>query len=284
MSPLVSAAELAVWIESGDAPWVIVDCRFALTDPSWGLRVYAEGHLPGAFYLHLEEALSGSVVPGVTGRHPLPTKEELAPRLGQLGVAEGVRVIAYDEGPGAFASRLWWLCRSLGHEEVFVLDGGLARWVSEGRKLEREVPAPTPRQFSPRESELAFTVSADELVSSYLGRADKRVFDARSLDRFRGENETIDPIAGHIQGAQSLPFLDNLRDGVFKSRDELHARFTEALGGVRPEDAVVYCGSGVTACHNLLAAEQAGLSGMRLYPGSWSEWITDPSRPRSLSP
>jgi thiosulfate/3-mercaptopyruvate sulfurtransferase len=274
---LVSPAELADLERQHGARLSIVDCRFSLTDVNAGERAYDQAHLHGAVYAHLDRDLSGRVVPGVTGRHPLPEPQSLAARFTALGISNASTVVAYDDGNGAFAARLWWLLRWLGHDDVAVLDGGIARWRSDGYAVTSERPTIVPRGFhgSPRSHMLADASEVDALRQD----PSARVFDSRGADRFRGENETIDPVAGHIPGARSLPFMDNVAEGRMRPLGELHARFQAALGDVPPTQAVVYCGSGVTACQNLLAAEHAGFSGMRLYSGSWSEWITDPSRP-----
>lgn len=274
---LVSSAELDELVRTRGTSLAIVDCRFSLADTSAGERAYEQAHVPSAVYAHLERDLSDRVIPGVTGRHPLPDPLELAARLSALGVSNASFVVAYDEGNCAFAARLWWLLRWLGHDDVAVLDGGIARWVAEGHPVTAERPTIIPYGFrgSPRPSMVAEASAVDALRSD----PSARLFDARSADRFRGDNETLDPIAGHIPGARSLPFMDNLAEGRLRSAAELRARLESALEGASPGKAVVYCGSGVTACQSLLAAEHAGLSGMRLYPGSWSEWITDSARP-----
>ncbi len=273
----VSPAELAELQRTRGASLSIVDCRFSLADTGQGERAYEQGHIPGAVYAHLDRDLSDRVVPGVTGRHPLPDPAWLSSRLTALGVSNVSTVVAYDDGNGMFAARLWWLLRWLGHEDVAVLDGGIARWVAEGHPVTAERPTIVPHGFRgfPR-AEMLADVGAVEAMRQ---DPSARLFDSRGADRFRGENETIDPVAGHIPGALSLPFMDNVEDGRLRSRAELEARFAAALGDTSAKDAVVYCGSGVTACQNLLAAEHAGYGGMRLYAGSWSEWITDPSRP-----
>jgi thiosulfate/3-mercaptopyruvate sulfurtransferase len=256
---------------------VIVDCRFSLADPSAGRRAYDAGHLPHAVYADLEHDLSGPVVPGRTGRHPLPDPATFAARAGAWGIDEHTPVIAYDDAGGAMAARLWWLLRWLGHDHASVLDGGVAAWQSSGRPLTRETTIPTSKPFLwTLRPELV--VDADD-VERARQAPDRRVLDARAAERFRGENETIDPIAGHIPGARSLPFAGNLENGRMLPPDRLRARIEAALDGVTVDRAIVYCGSGVTAAHDVLAAEVAGLPGMRLYAGSWSEWITDSSRP-----
>ncbi len=269
---LISAAEL-LDLRAGDTPCVLLDCGFDLVDPQAGERAFAEGHIPGAVYVHLDRDLSGAKTGG-NGRHPLPDRQALAERAGAWGVAPGVQVVCYDAQGMPYAARGWWLLRWLGHDAVAVLDGGLAAWTSAGGALSRD--AATPRRAAPyplREPAMP-TVSAAELLAQ-LGR--RPVLDARAGERFRGEVEPLDPVAGHIPGALNRFFKDNLQaDGCFKPAATLRADF-ESLHRV-PADLVHQCGSGVTACHNLLAMEYAGLAGSALYPGSWSEWCADPAR------
>ncbi|HXH01973.1 MAG TPA: sulfurtransferase [Candidatus Competibacteraceae bacterium] len=261
-----------------DPDWVVVDCRFNLMDTEAGRRAYAEGHIPGAVYAHLDEDLSGPRGP-YTGRHPLPDPSMLARRLGGWGIAQNSQVVAYDDSGGMFAARLWWLLRWLGHRAVAVLDGGLGEWRRRGLPLSKEMPAPQPRTFPlDHVDTLAWVDSAYVLENLKLGR--DLVLDARAAPRYRGEMEPIDPVAGHVPGALNLPQDGNLgADGRFLPADALRRRFQEVLGQRAPETVLHMCGSGVTACHNLLAMEVAGLSGSRLYAGSWSEWIRDPQRP-----
>jgi thiosulfate/3-mercaptopyruvate sulfurtransferase len=267
---LLSPDEVEALTRQGSC--VIVDCRASLSDLAWGARVHAEGHIPGAVHADLVPDLSGPVGDGRRGRHPLPEPQELARRLGAWGIHRDTEVVAYDDAAGAFAARVWWLLRWLGHDAVALLDGGVQAWTDSGRALTRETPAPRPALFEPRvRPELA--VDAD-VVERIRARGDRRLIDARAAERFRGEVEPIDRVAGHIPGARSLPLSDNLAGGRFRSREEIRARFERELEGIRPEHAVAYCGSGVTACHLILAAEYAGLHGIRLYPGSWSEWIS----------
>lgn len=273
---LLSASELAPQLANPN--WVVVDCRFSLNDIERGRRAYAQAHIPGAVYAHIEEDLSGPIVSGRTGRHPLPTVEALAQTFAQWGIGSRVQVVAYDDTSGSMAARLWWLLRWLGHDAVAVLDGGWPRWQQEGRETRSGTENRPPRTFTPHlRPELP--VSASEVLTA-LHHPAYRLVDSRSADRYRGENETIDPVAGHIPGAVSAPYLDNLGpDGLFLAPEDLRARF-QALLGDRPADhAIFYCGSGVTAAHNLLAVAHAGLGDARLYAGSWSEWITDPDRP-----
>lgn len=260
-----------------DPAWAIVDCRFTLADETWGRREYLARHIPGASYAHLDRDLSGPKT-GRNGRHPLPEPAALRRVFGRLGIGNNMQVVAYDQDSGMFASRLWWLLRWLGHDAVAVLDGGFARWLAEGRPAsvgEERHPA---RDFSgvPR-PEMA--VLADD-VQSLRTRADWRVVDARAPERFRGDSEPVDRVAGHIPGAVNHFFQGNLDEhGLFRAPEDLRARFRDAIGDVETSHVICYCGSGVTACHDVLALEHAGLRGAKLYPGSWSEWSADPSRP-----
>jgi thiosulfate/3-mercaptopyruvate sulfurtransferase len=272
---LISVEELS---EFGDSPdLVVVDCRFSLTDRDAGERSYRAGHVPGALYAHLERDLSAPVVPSKTGRHPLPDPDVLAARLGALGLDETRQLVAYDDTGGTMAARLWWLARWLGHDRAAVLDGGYPAWTRAGRPVSTDMPTPRPRRFHAKlRPELV--ASADDVDAERV-RTDRRLLDARAPERYRGEVEPIDPVAGHIPGARSLPTSGNLADGHFREPEALRRRFDIALGGVLPEHTIVYCGSGVTACHDVLAALHAGIDGLRVYPGSWSEWITVSSRP-----
>lgn len=284
-STLVDAATLAAHL--GDPDWKIVDCRHRLADTGYGERAYAESHLPGAVFLHLDRDLSGPLNGG-NGRHPLPDPAVLAQRLAAAGLfGKRTQVVAYDDAGGMFAARLWWLLRWLGHTQVAVLDGGIDAWRSEGRPFSCVAPAPVDAAVPPLPSAQALRSRLVDaaVIEADLGRGDLCLIDARAPDRFRGENETLDPFGGHIPGARNRFFGNNLNaDGRFRPAAELRADFLALLNGVPPERAVMYCGSGVTACHNLLALEIAGLSGPRLYPGSWSEWCTpgedgQPQRP-----
>lgn len=271
---LVDTATLAARLD--DPSWRVFDCRHQLADPAAGERAYAAGHLPGAVFLHLDRDLSG-LPNGSNGRHPLPDPKILAARLAAAGVSNTTQVVVYDDAGGMIAGRLWWLLRWLGHERVALLDGGIQRWLIEGRPLSTVPPATTPGRLTaaPRD----WVVSADTLLAN-LDRGELCVVDARSPDRFRGENETLDRVGGHIPGARNRFFRDNLdADGGFRSAAELRREFLALLAGVEPAQAVMQCGSGVSACLNLLAMEVAGLSGARLYAGSWSEWCSDPRRP-----
>lgn len=260
-----------------DVTLAIVDCRFDLNDPDWGRRQYASSHVPGAAYADLERDLSGDKT-GSNGRHPLPDAGALAVTFSRLGIDSSIQVIAYDQDAGMFASRLWWLLRWMGHQDVAVLDGGFAKWISEGRPTASGERAPAARAF--REAPRAdMTVDAAQ-VAALAHRADWRLVDARAPERFRGEIEPIDRVAGHIPGAVDHYFKWNLEDGrTFLPPEHLRVRLRQATGDVAPDHVVCYCGSGITACQNLLALEHAGLRGAKLYPGSWSEWSSDPNRP-----
>jgi thiosulfate/3-mercaptopyruvate sulfurtransferase len=253
---------------------VLLDCRFSLSNPNAGRLAYDEGHIAGAHYADLARQLSSPVVPGSTGRHPLPDPEQLAKLFGLWGVTPGAQVVAYDDANGAMAARAWWLLRWLGHDDVAVLDGGISAWVEAGAELSPEIPtlAISTFELQMRPSLLVDAATIPEVLSQ------GRLFDARALARFRGEHEPIDPVAGHIPGARPLPFEGNSKGTRFLSQAELRQRYAEALGGAEPQRCAVYCGSGVTACHDILAAAHAGYDGLRLYAGSWSEWVTDPSR------
>lgn len=271
---LVSTAELAAHL--ADPAWLVFDCRHDLAKPESGAQEYASAHIPGARFMHLDRDLSAPAT-GKNGRHPLPDPQAFARILAAAGVDANKQVVAYDAQTGVYAARLWWMLRWLGHENVAVLDGGYAKWTQEARPVSSVVPQPAAAQFSgqPR----TVTVNADDLLAS-LGRPGRVLIDARSPDRFRGENETLDPIGGRIPGSINRFFRENLdQAGCFKPATELHQAFSALLGKLPPQAVVHSCGSGVSACHNLLAMEIAGLPGSRLYPGSWSEWCSDPARP-----
>jgi thiosulfate/3-mercaptopyruvate sulfurtransferase len=271
---LVSPAALNQNLDNPD--WVIVDCRFSLANGGAGGYAYRHGHIPHARYAHLDNDLS-SAITTFTGRHPLPGFSVLAKKLGAWGIANDSQVVAYDDAGGAFAGRLWWLLRCLGHDNVAVLDGGIQHWQRQGFALTTTLPAVKPAQFRPYLN-TAQWLNAQQ-VQTGLAKKAIRLIDARTPERYRGEQEPIDPVAGHIPGALNRAFQLNLdKQGLFLSADSLRAQFKQLIGATAPEQVVHYCGSGVTACHNLLAMEHAGLTGSKLYAGSWSEWIRDKNR------
>lgn len=260
----------------GDPDWLVVDVRHQLSDTAYGERVYAEGHLPGAVFLHCDRDLSGPMT-GQNGRHPLPDPAVLAERFGAVGIGPNTQVVVYDDAQGMIAGRVWWLLRWLGHTRVALLDGGLPAWLAAGEPLTQAVVAPQPRTLPPCLQSVWVSV---DWVQSHLNDPAMRLVDARGPDRFRGENETIDPVGGHIPGAVNRFFKDNvLPDGRFKPADVLRAEWQAILAGAPAEAVVHQCGSGVSACLNVLAMEVAGMPGSRLYAGSWSEWCADPARP-----
>lgn len=279
---LISAANLHERLAAAPGSVLVFDCRFDLVDPAIGEAAYAAGHIPGAQYLHLDRDLSGAKT-GKNGRHPLPDRAALVNTLAARGLNEGQQVVAYDAQGGSYAARLWWLLRWLGHDSVAVLDGGLQAWEAAGYPLAQDVPQATPGNFKVG-APLQVTVDV-QAVERNLSTHELLVIDARAADRYRGENETIDPVGGHIPGARNRFFKDNLgADGRFKSAHTLRDDFTAVLAGKTPGHVVLQCGSGVTACHNALAMEIAGLHGAALYGGSWSEWCADPSRPVATGP
>ncbi|MBL0148208.1 MAG: sulfurtransferase [Ideonella sp.] len=277
-SPLIRADVLRERLAS-DPHLVVLDASFDLADTQAGERAHAAGHVPGALYLHLDRDLSAPKT-GLNGRHPLPAREAFAARLGELGIDETCRIVACDGNAGMYAARLWWMLRWLGHADVLMLDGGLAAWRAAGGALESGPVAARPPARMPLRPPLVQSASYAELLAG-LGRADAPlVVDARAADRFRGENETLDPVGGRIPGAVNRFFRDNLAvDGCFKPAEQLRAEWLAATGGRAATEQVHQCGSGVTACHNLVALEVAGLGGARLYPGSWSEWCAQPGAP-----
>ena len=260
-----------------DPRWVVVDCRFVLTDPDAGRRAYAAGHVPGARYAHLDNDLCSPVTPA-SGRHPLPYPQVLAEKLGRWGIDKTSQVVVYDDTFGAIAARLWWLLRWLGHEAVALLDGGYPKWQREGHPVTMELPMIQATQFHPTINN-AMWVDA-EYVEKIHEQKDGVLIDARADIRFRGDVEPLDKIAGHIPGAINIPYEDNLDfSGEFMSDEALRELYLAAMNHVAPDQVVQMCGSGVTACHNILAMEHAGLAGSKLYAGSWSEWITDANHP-----
>ena len=273
---ILSTTELAVHLTDPD--WAIIDCRFALADTGKGRKDYLQAHIPGALYAHLDEHLSGPIISGRTGRHPLPTVERFAETLSVWGIDERVQVVVYDDAGGVYAGRLWWMLRWLGHDAVAVLDGDWRAWQREQRPTVSGAQNRPYRTFTPAVRPQV-QVDADDVLANLHNPA-RKLFDARSADRYRGENEMIDARAGHIPGAFSAFYGPNLTaEGYFQKPQTLYKRFSALLGETPASDCVMYCGSGVSAVHNLLAMEIAGLSGARLYIGSWSHWITDTNRP-----
>lgn len=257
-----------------DPQLVLVDCRFALGRSEDGRAAYAAGHLPGAVYLHLEDDLSGPIG-AHGGRHPLPDVSQLSEKIGRVGIEQTSIVVAYDEQGGAMASRLWWLLTYLGHEQVYVLDGGFGRWKEQGLPVKTDVPTPTAVTFIPR---LQPHLLADmEDVRRLAGRPGVALLDSREINRYKGLEEPIDPVAGHIPGAQHAFWKDSLTEhGTFKSPAEQQKRFSH-LHDV--DEIIVYCGSGVTACPNILALRAAGFTNVKLYAGSWSDWVSYAENP-----
>ena len=271
---LIDAPTLATHL--GKPGWVVIDCRFQLTEPNAGYEAYARGHIPGARYAHLDDDLAAPIGPN-DGRHPLPDPERFARTLGAWGIDNSSSVVVYDDASGAIAARLWWLSRWLGHEQVAILDGGLDAWLANGQALESALPSWDTTHFSPAPANEDWVVSGSELLQ--LIESGFVLLDARSEDRFRGIVEPIDPIAGHVPGACNLPFTSLLgEDGTLLSPSQLNDRLSRVLNGRDPANVITMCGSGVTACHLLLAMSAAGLGDGRLYAGSWSEWIRDGER------
>lgn len=265
-----------------DPAWVVFDCRHDLARPDAGQAAWRVGHVPGARFLHLDHDLAAPPT-GRNGRHPLPAPEDFARTLRRHGVNAASQVIAYDDAGGMFAARLWWMLRWLGHEAVAVLDGGWKDWLARGLPVSDAAPSPQPGDFIARPR----PATALDCAGVLAGLRDPRllILDARAEDRYRGENETLDPVGGHIPGAWNRFFRHNLdAQGRFKPAAELRREFTGLLGEHPPSAVVHQCGSGVTACHNLLAMEIAALPGSRLFPGSWSEWCADPARPVARGP
>ncbi len=272
---LVTTEELSTRLD--DPYWIVVDVRSSLLDPEAGRRSYETLHIPGAVFADLNGDLS-TEPGGGRGRHPLPTVDEMAKTFGALGIGSKMQVVVYDDADGMYASRLWWMLRYVGHDTVAVLDGGMAKWQAEGR------PTTSGREGRPEQSFVAeprheMAVTADD-VDAARRDATRVVVDSRAPDRYLGENETIDPVGGHIPGARNRFFKLNVEsDGTMRDPATIAAEMASVLGAVPAERAIFYCGSGVTACQNLLALERAEITGARLYPGSWSEWISDPRRP-----
>lgn len=262
------------------ASWRVFDCRHDLAQPDWGFEEYKKAHIPGARFAHLDLDLSAPKT-GRNGRHPLPEPKAFVSWLGKQGLNRAHRVVCYDAGPGAMAARLWWMLRWVGHQHVAVLDGGFAKWTHEGRAVSSDVPSFSRTSYEGKaDARLAVDVS---FIEKNLRKT--TLLDARAPVRYRGEQEPIDPVAGRIPGAKNRFNNDNLSlDGTFKKPELLRSEFESILSNRNSTDVIHYCGSGVAACHNALAMEIAGLTGSKLYAGSWSEWIADPHRPREKGP
>jgi thiosulfate/3-mercaptopyruvate sulfurtransferase len=275
---LIAAASLQQDLLSSGADLLVLDCSFDLADPGAGRRAFEAGHIPGALYVSLDDTLSAAKT-GRNGRHPLPERTAFAQAMAALGLNASTQVVAYDNAGSMYAARLWWMLRWAGHPAVSVLDGGLAAWQAANGVLETTAPGtPAAGNFKLRDS-LVTTVSFEDVLAN-IASGTRLVIDARAADRFRGENETLDPVGGHIPGAVNRLFRNNLGpDGRFKPAAELRAEFTALVGSRAPSALISQCGSGVTACHNLLAMAVAGLHGAALYPGSWSEWCAQPDAP-----
>lgn len=283
LAPLVSAQELHALLQTPDTP-IVADCRHNLANAQWAAEAFASARIPGAIFVSIDDDLSAKPN-GRNGRHPLPAPAEFAQRLGQWGIGNHSHVVVYDQGSGMFAARLWWMLRWLGHTQVQVLDGGFAQWEKLGLPIEAgpatsaKHPATT---FTPAVQDYMLRTVAQTQAS--LGDGKTLILDARAPERFRGDVEPLDPVAGHIPGAQNRPFAENFRDGLMKPAAELREEYLRLLAG-RPTSSLIHqCGSGVTALANVLAMEHAGLPGSTLYAGSWSEWCSDPARPVETGP
>lgn len=272
---LVTTQELVRHL--ADPDWLIFDCRHDLMNPAYGREAYAKGHIPSAVFVSLDDDMAAPKT-GRNGRHPLPDAATLARTFERLGVTPGKRIVCYDDAGHMYSVRTWWALQWLGHTRVALLDGGFPKWTAEGRGTDAQVPQPDRGQFTPH-PQLGATADADAMLVLHR---DPRyvVIDARTGERFRGEQEPIDPVAGHIPGAKNRWFKANLNDdGTFKPAATLRSEFAALLGATPPDRVINQCGSGVTGCHNIFAMELAGFPGSKLYPGSWSEWCSDPSRP-----
>lgn len=275
-STLISMDGLAQFIESSN--WVIIDCRFWLDDEEKGRLDYLESHIPGAFYAHLDEDLSGPIVAGKTGRHPLPDVDVFSQKLGSWGIGSETQVVVYDDRGGMIAARLWWLLHWMGHENVAVLDGGFPEWIASGNPVNDQIPPPKSSKFTPR-IQTQMIATANNILN-HFGDPGYILVDSRAPERYLGVDEPIDPVAGRIPGAVNHPFERCIdQNGNFHQKQILKGRFTSLFGGIPTNHVIFYCGSGVTAAVNALAVFHSGLGMPQLYAGSWSEWITDPERP-----
>jgi thiosulfate/3-mercaptopyruvate sulfurtransferase len=276
---LISTENLDANLDSG---WVIADCRYNLQAEAWGREQYLAAHIPGAVYVSLSRDLSAAPTGG-NGRHPLPSTDAMRATFGRLGIGDGVQVIAYDQDSGMFASRLWWMLRYAGHSQVAVLDGGWAKWIAE-RRPARTGSETRPATVFTAKWQPSSHVNVSEVAATYQ-QPEALLIDARAPERFEGRTEPLDRLPGHIPGAVNHPYRTNLApDNTMLPPAALREQFLRDLNAHEPSQAVMYCGSGVSACHNLLAMEHAGLPGARLYVGSWSEWSADPDRPVETGP
>jgi thiosulfate/3-mercaptopyruvate sulfurtransferase len=274
-STLIDGQTLSARLEEPD--FRIVDCRYNVPDPGWGAREYPKAHIAGAVFASVDDDLSGPKS-GTNGRHPLPDPVKLTETLGRLGIDNQTQVVVYDQDAGMYASRLWWLLRWLGHDACALLDGGFAKWTAEGRAVRSGIEIPQPRRFTGTPRRDQFVTAAD--VGRLMSGGGHRLVDARAPERFRGDVEPVDKVAGRIAGATNYPYQSLVGgSGTLRPPSEIRERAHEVFGDVPPERVICYCGSGVTACLDLLAFEHAGLHGVKLYPGSWSEWLSDPARP-----
>ncbi|MEM6321890.1 MAG: sulfurtransferase [Bacteroidota bacterium] len=272
---IINAAELKKLLNQPKV--IIIDCRFSLADKEFGRKAYAESHIPNAQYAHLDDDLSGPIIAGETGRHPFPEVATFAKKLGDWGIDVDTQVVAYDNSHGGIAARLWYLLKWLGHEKVAVLNGGWKHWAEHDFPTNNEVPDVKVTTFHPNPNNTRLVDV--QFMEQHVADDNLLYVDSRAAARYRGEVEPIDPIAGHIPSAISAPFAENLgADGLFLDKSALTERFEKLLGGHSAASTIFYCGSGVTACHNLLALEHAGFEAPRLFPGSWSEWIVDENR------
>ncbi len=277
---LINASELKQLLPLKDL--VIIDCRFSNSDTNSGRNDYTSSHIPNAHYAHLDEDLSGPIIPNITGRHPFPEIEVITQKISRWGISEKTQVIAYDQGHGGIAARLWFILKWLGHEKVAVLNGGWKNWQENGFPVNTNIPNVSPSIFLPRPN--MDRILSVEQIEQNLKHPKFLLVDSRSEERYRGDHEPIDPIAGHIPNAVSAPYAENLDEsGLFKSKEALSKRFEKLLKGYALDKTIFYCGSGVTACHNLLALSYIGQDHAKLYPGSWSEWITKIQRPIAIT-
>ena len=277
---LINASELANMLHLQNT--VIIDCRSFLADPAGGRKAYEESHIPNAVHAHLEEDLSGEIIAGKTGRHPFPEVAAFTTTLSNWGISNDTQVIAYDQGHGGIAARLWFMLKWLGHKNVAVLNGGWENWQKLKMPTSQTIPPTKTGVYLPRPNPNLLVGIED--IEKNLVSNDYLVLDARAAARYRGEMEPIDPVAGHIPNAISAPFSENLAEnGLFKSKEQLTERFTHLVNDQAIDKTIIYCGSGVTACHNLLALDYVGLEGAKLFPGSWSEWVTNIRRPIAIT-